>query len=254
MKILAVIPTLRDDPTETIQSILKQSVSVTKIVTVVGDKALCNRLDSLKLEQTTNIFVKPNFRQPLGKRVAAAINTALAQEDLSNYDYILKVDAEILLPRDFIKINTEKGQDFVGSGGTAMIFKTSAFIEGLGGKYPEASADDTYLALRFMYEGFTVKRWICPPIYKGREKGHHSYKHKFQRGMELYRLGYEPIHVLEYPRDQVSKLKVDRLLDSLFPIIGYFWGALKRIERYELASWVFTMQTRRLLYGKQFEY
>jgi hypothetical protein len=254
MKIIAVIPTLNDDPTETIQSIISQSVGVSKILAVIGSKSLYNKLGT-KLERAEYVYVKPNFSQPLGKRVAAAINTALAKEALEEYDYILKVDAETILPRDFVRENLKNLPDFIGSGGSAMLFKTSAFLKALGGKYPEVFADDTYLASKFLYEGYTVKRWLCSPQFKIREKGHHHYKHGLQRGIEWYKLGYEPVHVLDYPREFVYDIQKRAFnINRFFPVIGYFLAALRGVDRYEFAPWIFIMQVRRLIYGRQFEY
>jgi hypothetical protein len=256
MRIIAVVPTLNDDPTETVQSIISQSVEVSKILAVIGSISLYNKLVGTKLERTEYIYVKPNFSQPLGKRVAAAINIALAKEALEEYDYILKVDAETILPCDFVKENLKNLPDFIGSGGSAMLFTTSSFLKALGGKYPEVSADDTYIASKFLYEGYTVKRWRCDPHFKIREKGHHSYKHELQRGVAWYRLGYEPIHVLDFPREFiVYDLRKGIInIDRVFPVIGYFLAALRRVDRYEFAPWIFIMQVRRLLYGRQFEY
>jgi hypothetical protein len=255
LKVLVVIPTLRDDPTETVQSIIKQSVEVSKILVAVGSESLYSKLVVDRLELTEAVYVKPDFSQPLGKRVAAAINTVLAKETLEEYDYILKVDAEIILPRDFIKENLEDLPDFVGSSGSAMCFKASAFLKGLGGKYPAVFADDTYLALNFLYKGYTVKRWLCSPRFKSREKGHHSYKHELQRGIEWYKLGYEPIHVLEYLQAVIPDMHEGVFgVGRAFPIIGYFSAALQRVDRFEFAPWVFIMQVRRLIYGRQFEY
>ena len=38
--------------------------------------------------------VRPDFRQPLGKRVAITVNTILAKDNIKEYEYILKVDAD----------------------------------------------------------------------------------------------------------------------------------------------------------------
>lgn len=254
-RILALIPTLNEDPIKTVESILKQSVEVSKIIVIVGGKELYKKLMSNSLERTEYIYVKPDFRQPLGKRVGAAINTALVKVNFKEYDYILKVDAEITLPRDFVEENLQEAPDFVGSGGFAMLFKTSAFLKVLGGRYPEVMADDTYLALDFLYKGCTVKRWKRAPDVVVREKGHHSYRHHFNAGIELYRLGYEPVHVFEFLRGLFQDVFKGRIeIARVLPIFGYFSAVLRRIERYEFAAWIFRMQVRRLIYGVQFEY
>ncbi|MEM2130552.1 MAG: glycosyltransferase family A protein [Candidatus Bathyarchaeia archaeon] len=255
VRILALIPTLNDDPTKTVQSILNQSVEVSKIIVVIGGKELYKKLAQNKLERTEYVYVKPDFSQPLGKRVGTAINTALYKVNLNEYDYILKVDSEITLPKDFVEKNIQGMPDFVGSGGAAMLFKTNALLNSLGGKYPEVPADDTYLASKFLYEGYTVKRWRCYPQSKKREKYPHSYKHCLQRGIELYKLGYEPVHVLHYPLEFVHDLTIATFsMYSFFPVIGYFIATLRRTNRYEFARWIFLMQVRRIIFGRQFKY
>jgi hypothetical protein len=254
MKIVAVVPTLNDDLTETVQSILDQSVEVSRIFAVIGSKSLYDEL-VVRLERAECIYVKPDFSQPLGKRVAVAINTALAKVNVEEYDYVLKVDADVVLPRDFVKENLSNLPDFVGSGGSAMLFNSHRFLEAFGGKYPEVVADDAYLASKFLYEGYTVKRWLCSPRFKIREKGHHSYRHGLQRGIEWYKLGFEPVHIFSYLREFVYDMQKRAFsMHRFFPVVGYFLAALRGVERYEFASWIFMMQVRRLIYGRQFKY
>jgi len=254
-RILALIPTLNDDPIKTVESILKQSVAVSKIIVIVGGKELYKKLMSSSLERTEYIYVKPDFSQPLGKRVGAAINIALVKGNFKEYDYILKVDAEVTLPRDFVEENLREAPDFVGSGGFAMLFKISSFLKVFGGRYPEVMADDTYLSLYLLYKGYTVKRWRRAPDAAVRKKTHHSHRHHFNTGTEVYRLGYEPVHVLLILRGILQDVFKGRIeIARVLPIFGYFSAALRRIERYEFAPWIFRMQVRRLIYGVQFEY
>lgn len=254
-RILALIPTLNEDPIKTVESILKQSVEVSKIIVIIGEKGLYKKLVSNRLERTEYVYVKPDFRQPLGKRVGAAINIALVKGNFKEYDYILKVDSEITLPRDFVEENLQEAPDFIGSGGFAMLFKTSVFLKALGGRYPEVMADDVYLALYFLYKGYTVKRWRRAPNITVRKKGHHSYRHHFNAGIELYRLGYEPVHVLEILRAILQDaLRGSLDIARVLPILGYFSAVFRRVEQYEFAPWIFRMQVRRLIYGRQFKY
>jgi hypothetical protein len=58
--------------------------------------------------------------------------------------------------------------------------------------------------------------------------------------MEMYKLGYEPLHVVETLR---------RDLRNVFAILGYVVAALKT-ERYDVAGWVFRAQLKRLLVRK----
>lgn len=255
MKILAVVPTLRDDPTATVQSIISQSVAVSKIIVVIGSEALYRRLLTMKLERTEYVYVKPDFSQPLGIRVGTALNTVLSRESLKEFDYILKVDAEIVLPKNFVAENLREKPDFIASGGTAMLFKVQPFLTA-GGKYPVTpELDDTYLSLQYLSHGYIVKRWVCPPEIKARARGHHNFKHHVRVGIEWYKLGYEPIHVLFALQPLFQDIFEGKLRMELFlRVYSYFLAAVKRTKRYEFAPWIFLMQVRRLLYGRQFQY
>jgi len=242
-KILAVIPTLADDPTETIKSISEQTVKVSKILVAVGSKELYEKLTSKNLNGVEYFYVKPDFREPLGKRVATAINTVLAKENLREYDYLLKVDDDVVLPKRFIEENIEINADYVGGSGYAMILKVSSFLKIFNGKFAEVAADDTYVGLKFLHRGFLVKQWRCLPVLV-LNRPPHSYRHFFSRGIEMYKLGYEPIHVFE-------RIRWDRR--CVFSILGYFTAMLKGIERYDFANWVLKTQIKRLIYGKQRE-
>lgn len=255
MKIITVIPTLNEDPTPTIQSLLAQSLEVSKIYVVIGSTTLYDKLAASDIERTQFIYVKPYFSQLLGKRVAAAINAALSNERLEEYDYVFKLDADVILPKKFVEMNLQDKPDFIGSGGAAMLFTVSSFLKVFAGKYPEVAADDTYFASKFLYDGYSVKRWVCPVQIKSQEKRSHSYRHQIQRGIELYKLGYEPVHILDLPREIACTEPRDVLSNQwIFQVAGYFLGVSKRVKRYEFAPWIFKMQVRRLIYGRQFAY
>jgi len=57
----------------------------------------------------------------------------------------------------------------------------------------------------------------------------------------MYKLGYEPLHVVEVVRHDFR---------NVFSIVGYAMAAFKRVKRYDIANWVFRAQLRRLIYGK----
>ncbi len=122
-RILAVIPTLADDPAETIKSLMEQTVRVSKILVVVGSRELYQRLTQ-RYAHTAGyvecVYVKPNFQDPLGKRVAAALNHALSRVHLETYDYLLRVDADAILPKRFVEENLKAGADCVGESGYAI--------------------------------------------------------------------------------------------------------------------------------------
>ena len=244
-KILVVIPTLDDDPTDTIKSLLRQTVKVSKIIVAVGSLKLYQKLISRYGDNVIEfVYIKPNFRDPLGKRVAVALNYALSKVCLSEYDYLLKVDADTTLPSHFIEENLKVNADYVGKVGYAMLLKMNCFIKFFNGRFFEVGAEDSYIGLKLLSQGCSVRSWVIPPKLKRKSGAHHSWRYYFVRGMEVYKLGYEPLHVVEVVRHDFR---------AVFTIVGYAIAAFKRIKRYDIASWVFRVQLRRLIYGKTTE-
>jgi len=223
------------------ESILQQTVKVSKIVVITGSPELSRSLSCQSSDVVEIVYVKPNMDDPLGKRIATALNIALRRVNLEEYDYMLRVDADAILPSGFIEKNLKANADYVGKVGYAMLLKASSFLKVFNGKFAEVGAEDSYVGLKFLRQGYQVKRWLCPPVLMRKSGQHHSYRYYFTRGIEMYRLGYEPIHVLETLR---------RDLRNIFNILGYALAVLKRIERYDFAHWVFRTQLRRLVYGK----
>ena len=101
-KILAVIPTLADDPSDTIKSLTKQTVKVSKILVAVGSWKLYQKLISNGIGIAEYFYVKPYFKDPVGKRIAVALNCLLSKVRLEEYEYLLRVDADTILPNLFI--------------------------------------------------------------------------------------------------------------------------------------------------------
>jgi hypothetical protein len=239
MKIVALIPTLDEDANTTIRSIKNQTVKTSRILVAVGSRQLYEKLSTAKSTGVQYVYAQPDFRQPLGKRVAIALNTILTKVNIREYEYILKVDADVTLPRHFIEENLEENADCLGGSGCAMLIRATAFLEVFNGKFAEVAADDTFLSLEFRRRGYSVKGWQVFPIL--RKKRPHSYRWYLSLGTEMYKMGYEPIHVLE-------RMRWDRR--GIVYSIGYGLAMLKRVKKYDIATWVFRAQTRRLIYGK----
>ncbi|MEM2122628.1 MAG: glycosyltransferase family A protein [Candidatus Bathyarchaeia archaeon] len=243
IRVLAIIPTLADDPTETINSVVEQTVKVSRILVAVGSKFLYQRLASTNpLDAVEYIYVEPDFRDPLGKRVATELNAALSNTCLEDYDYLLRVDADTVLSHRFIEENLKAGADCVGEGGCAMLIKIDSFIKFFDGRFPEVGAEDSYIMLKLLSRGCSVKPWVLPPKLKRRSGAHHPWRYHFVRGVEMYKLGYEPIHVFKPLLHDIRGLLI---------VLGYFMGLLKKARRYEFAGWVFRRQLRRLIFKGQ---
>jgi len=241
VKILVVVPTLTDDPMGTIESVVGQTVKVSKILVAVGSKSLYRKLASANLNNVECVYVEPNFRDPVGKRVAAALNFALSEVRLGDYDYLLRVDADTTLPCRFIEENLKADADCVGKAGYAMLIKMDSFIRYFKGRFVEVGSEDSYIVLKLLSQGRDVMSWMLPPRLERMSGAHHSWRYYFVRGVEMYKLGYEPIHV-------VGALLHD--IRNLFMVLGYFTCMLRRVERYEFAGWAFRSQVHKLIFGE----
>jgi len=244
LRILVLIPTLDENPTETILSITKQTVKVSKIILIVGSRPLFNKLLKTKTASLVNIlYFRPCMGEPLGLRVAKALNYALSSITIKEYDYILRVDADTLLPKNFIEKNMEINADIVGRSGRAMLIKNQTFLRVFKGRFPEVASEDTFLKLCIMSKGGKVADWRVPPISLKTSRKRHSWRYYFYFGIERYRLGYEPIHIIE--RFRAYKLM------NCFLLIGYVTALLKKLGKYEFADWVFRTQLKRLFLRKR---
>lgn len=242
LKILAVIPTLNDDPTETIRSLKSQTIKVSRILVAVGSKDLYQKLAlNNDYENVEYVYVKPNFKDPIGRRIATALNYVLSMVKLEDYDYLLRVDADTVLPKHFIEENLKVNADCVGKAGYAMLLKMNCFLRVFKGRFAEVGAEDSYIGLKLLSKGYSVLPWTLPPKVKRRSGAHHTWRYYFTRGMEMYKLGYEPVHVAEVIRHDIR---------NVFTILGYFVAIVKGLKHYDFADWVFRTQLKRLLYGK----
>jgi len=238
--ILVLIPTLNDDPTSTVSSIRRQTITPSEIIVVVGSRSLfCKLLDSHIVSRIKVVYLKPDMSEYLGIRVAKSLNYALNAVNLKEFDYILKVDADVELPPSFIEKNLEVGGDVVGKCGCALLIRNEIFLSEFNGRFPKVPADDTFFNLLLMSRNKKVKGWKIKPIMKTVRK--HSWRHYSSRGSEYYKLGYEPLHIFELLRFGI---------ENVFLILGYLVSIIKRIDKYEISSWVFQTQLRRVIYGK----
>jgi hypothetical protein len=236
LRIAAIITTLDDDPTETIESLLTQDVRVLKIIVVVGSERLYHHL-SQTVSGVDLLFVQPDFSKSLGIRLGKAINFALKKIRVDAYDFLLKLDADIVLPTEFLSRNLSVGADLVGQSGFSMLLRVRPFMKLLNGRWPEETAEDTYIAHLYSRHGYTVADLVLSPLMN-REGGFcYSWRYQLERGLSMYKLGCEPLHVL-------AAAAVDFKLNrrSIFLVFGYALAALKRVETYEFASWNFNKQ------------
>jgi len=241
IRILAVIPTLRDDPSKTIESLIAQTIPIQRILVAVGSKNLYNFLTSHSVEwnhpQIQFIYVKPSSDICVGKRIAKALNVVLRSVNLEEFDYLLRVDADTVLPDHFVEENLKLNAHIVGSAGFALLIKVKPFLHLSRGRFQEVCAEDSYLLYSFMQNGCSAKPWkVMPKLL--RESGKpYSWKYFYVRGVEMYKIGYEPLHV-------IGSLKNDSR--NVFSALAYLCTLMSRSQRYPFSKWVFRKQLEKL--------
>jgi hypothetical protein len=173
----------------------------------------------------------------LVQRIIDAENDGLKHiNNLRNFDYILKLDGDTILGKDFLKNNLAGSPDTVGAG-PAFLIKVSPFIEILGGKfYPDS--EDPYVITRFMMAGKKVQGYYEAPKYIG---SHSSLDvpQLVSLGFMYYKLGWMPIHVF-----QKIFWDIPRSVREVFLVGSYLLACILRPKKMDTFSFIRTYQTR----------
>lgn len=171
-------------------------------------------------------------------KVSRVLNEGLQHIKLENFDYILRVDGEVILPSNFLEEALKEEPDLYGGAGYAMLIKVKPFLQIMKGKFHPES-DDSYTCYKFMRSGCNfIRKYKVRPILLRKPGRHHGIKYYVTRGEIMYKVGYEPLHVL-------ASFYWD--LWNIFAVFGYFIALLKREKKFDVAKFVWNKQVRRLL-------
>ncbi|MEM3365971.1 MAG: glycosyltransferase family A protein [Candidatus Methanomethyliaceae archaeon] len=233
--IIAIIPVLDRYPEETINSLNSQTLKPKRIVVAAGTIRVHKECKERGIE---SVLVNPNFDEHVGIRMTKAMNAALESLNirLEEYDYILKVDDDVILPPKFLELCVLEDADCVGGSGCAELFKTETFIELFGGSFPKVVSEDTFREFSVLARNKKFSKWPIKPIPIGLKK-RHNWRYYYQIGFDRYKLGYDPIHIMLHLRH--GKM-------YLFYVIGYLISLLRREERYHFAPKIFRLKLREL--------
>lgn len=231
---LVILPVLDLYPEETINSLNSQTIKPERIIVVAGTTRVYRESKERGIE---TVFVKPNLTEHIGIRVSKAMNVAIRtlNINLNEYDYLLKVDDDVVLPPDFIERCILEGADCVGGSGYAELFKMKTFIELFGGSFPEVVSDDTFREFLVMVSNRKFSKWPVKPIMRLKKK--HGWRYYYELGYDRYKLGYDPIHIIFHLRH--GKM-------YLFYVAGYFVSLLRREKRYHFAPKIFRLKLSEL--------
>ncbi len=185
--IIAFIMAFREKPDRVVKSLMYQTMPPDKVIIVAAYKSAC-------IEKIDCLVDPPNMKLSVGERVGKALTKAFARYDISMYDYVLKLDDDVILPRDFVEVHTRSGFDVIGKG-QALLIRTKALLDTLGRMWPPIAADDAYLRLLLLAHKYRGKRleWLTP-VHSDAVKL--SFKRSFAIGRDYYSMGLLIINVL----------------------------------------------------------
>jgi len=220
--ILCVIPSLPEDlRLQTIQSILNQTYPV-KMIAILPQK----------VEGKT-----------VAEKVSKVLNEGLSHIKIDDFDYILRVDGDVILPPNFLEENLKEEPDLCGTAGYAMLIKVSTFKRVAAKKFHPKS-DDSYIRYKFMKERCKTIKYRVKPILLRKSGRHHGVNYFLNRGKSMYRLGYEPFHVLASVRFTPW---------NVFAFFGYLTCLIKHEKRFDIAKFVWTKQIEKLFHFSKFK-
>jgi len=222
---------MREDIRKLLRLLLGQTVAPERVIVAVGSRSLERFLAKiLPLEGWSRkvevVYVRPDLREHVGVRAAKAINRALERANLRLYDYLLKVDADVLMPLDYVERCLLLGADLVGLG-PFMLVRVKPFIRLLGGCWPEVPTDDAYVMMRFKAAG--LKTAPCPEGLVLKKKAGSGWKYYYYRGIFDFKIGFDPIKELF---SIISLIMHRRTLLTLFTLVGYLTAIVKGERMY----------------------
>ncbi|MEM3695961.1 MAG: glycosyltransferase family A protein [Candidatus Bathyarchaeia archaeon] len=180
-------------------SVLKQK-GVRQDVIVVSAK---------KIEVSNNFVVEVPQSYPLPVRVGLSINRALkVYWNCEKYDYLFKVDGDVLLPQDYLLNLMSKNKPIVGAG-CAMLIEAEFFKTQFGSKWAVTYADDEYMKAYAFAMGFINELWEKDDLgisFKYRPPLSRAYIY----GKEYYKYGapiwFMCLRVIASIRNRIKKL------------------------------------------------
>jgi hypothetical protein len=207
--------------------------------------------EPLSVEGVRNVVVPVKRSWPLPIRVSYSVNAALRilrlkhGVELRNFDYLFKVDSDVVLPRDYLARLTSTRAPVAGVG-AALLISVPFFLVVLGGSYPVKYCDDGYVGARSVAVG------VWPPSHEGLHSPPVGYDkpREFAYGVEYYRWGFSPVLLALMPfASSVLRLRPHerrRFEAHVVNAAGYLWAALHRLSRYEFYADYRRMRNRHL--------
>jgi hypothetical protein len=221
-RIVCLIPTLPTDlHPDCVKSVLSQTVPVSLIVMA--------------------------YRRLVGgttaTKVSFILNDMLSHVCVDDFDYVLRVDCDTVLKPEFLSVALRGDPDVYGENGYAMLIKVSTFKRFMDARFNFVS-DDQYTFNKIKVEGGRAVQ-IDNSFIETRPQKHDTATHLFC-GEVYYRMGYEPIHILDFLRRPCTRHTTRKFIREL--VLGYFIAMIRRVEKFDIAPRIWSYQVRRLIH------
>jgi hypothetical protein len=212
---------------------------------VRGDVLRSIALQSVEPNCIILLTKKVREKLPFPAKMSVVLNEMLGRLKLEYFDYLLRVDADTVLPSNFIEENIKGGFDAVGEG-YAQLIRVAAFREYCGGRF-HPDHDDGYILVKFAQLGLKVSHtgYIIKPIVE-RVPGIHQGSSWFVAQGDLkYRYGWEPSALL-------FNLFMNRCQFSIFELYGYFLALVKHKKRFDVSAAILDKQLMKYRHPTRF--
>jgi len=188
--------------------------------------------------ETSNIVIPVKQSWPVPVRVGFSFNMALrlTGEDVSRYEYLFKVDGDVVLPRDYLKSIISLNPLLAGYG-QAMLISTKFFRVVLKGVYPMNYCDDSYIMAAAIARGI----WPILP-YKDIDtpKAPTLPQREYLYGVEYYKWGMPLPLLILHPLTRIylkatgkmKKTQRKELKAYMWNLVGYIHASINREEKY----------------------
>ena len=153
----------------------------------------------------------------------------VAKFDLSEYDYLLKSDEDVLYPKEFLEVNTTLDYDLLGNG-ACLLLKMSTFVQVMNGQFIPNNFHAGLIHDVYSMNGLK-KSGDYPevkPVIARSEYLHPA--RSFWSGFDQYRYRHNKLGFLKW-----------RILGALiknpfylFILLGYLYAGLGRTQRIKL--------------------
>lgn len=172
-----------------------------------------------------------------GEVVGRTMNKALSKIQISDYDFLLKSDDDILYPPQFLEVNTQTNYDAMGRG-AGLLVRVEAYLKYIK-QWDTTSLEDSYpfYALLINNRKILISNWVLPAKLLKPSTEPSDFARMWACGRDCYKIGF-PIEVYAVSQLVLAKRCSDlrAKVAQLWAIVGYVSACVRRLEKSPIAG------------------